>query len=157
MIQTMSQAFVDFTLSTVLKDKWIDQFQMYSISFAYCGYSWLVLLIVDHSFDYIGQQNDEQLDRSFFFFVQILSTCDVFLVNCNVLNTNNIKRYEISIKFVILYNYRLLMPKYHTLVMNCLYLRLVIGLSGLTEHNLYHVPVICGLCFLHGAKRQVRV
>ena len=43
---------VNFTFSTGLKDKWMDLFQKYLISFAYCGYAWFVLLNLDHSFNY---------------------------------------------------------------------------------------------------------
>ncbi len=63
------------------------------------------------------------------------------------MSTNNVNSYEISIKFVLLYNNRLLLPKYFLLVRT-------VCISD-CDHNLDHVLVICGLCFLHGAKRQV--
>ena len=47
---------------------------------------------------FIGQHKDEQLDRSFSLFVQILATGDFYLVNYNVMSTNNMIRYENSFK-----------------------------------------------------------
>ena len=54
----------------------------------------------------------------FFFIVQMFFTCDFYLVNCNVMITNNSNRYEISIKTVLLYSDSFSLSKYHTLVMN---------------------------------------
>ena len=68
------------------------------------------------------------------------------------MSTNDLNRYKISFKIVFLYSGRFQLSKYLILVMNCLYLRLFIGPERLTDHDLDHVLVICGIHFIHGAK-----
>ena len=46
------------------------------------------------------------------------------IVNSNVMSSNDLFRYEVSIKIVFLYNVWFKLEKYLTLVMNCLHYRL---------------------------------
>ena len=68
------------------------------------------------------------------------------------MSTNDLYRYEIPIKIEFFYIDRFQLVKYLTLVMYCLNLRLVAGPLRLTDHDLDHVLVICGLHLVHGAK-----
>ena len=61
------------------------------------------------------------------------------------MSTNNLIRYEISFKFDFLYKNRFLWPKYHTLIMICLYFRLVTGPQRLTDCYIDHALVIVNI------------